>query len=459
MLRRLGMGATMSPTAGAPSEAPSSLDPQLSTSRTIAWATVAALLVVAVLSYLDRQIISLLVAPIRNAFHVSDFEVGLLQGVAFGLFYAAFGLPIGWLVDRTSRRGIIFVGTLIWSVAAAMCGLAATFNQLLVARFAVGIGEAALSPAAYSMIADLFPRRRLALAISVFSTGSAIGGAVAFIVGGALIGHLETLGNVSVPFLGALAPWQLIFILTGAPGVLVALLMLVIPEPKRTHQAQATKASNRDVLRFLGTNKRYFSLHFIGFGLIATMAYGTAAWTPTMLMRHYGLKVADVGLVMGAIAIVCSIGGFVFSGWFVDRWYARGRRDAHIRYFMYTSVIGGVAAFCAFQLATSLGMFLLFFAIVQFLLPITGPAVAHLQLATPSAYRGRVSALFVLIFNLMGMCLGPPSVAFITDFVFEDIARVNSSIAVMFTSLSVLAFACFAFNLAPARRAVLGDRD
>ncbi|WP_409456278.1 MFS transporter [Sphingomonas sp. J315] len=159
-------------------------DVQSAVSPRIAWFSVTILLLVAIMSYLDRQIISLMVEPIKASLGVSDFEIGLLQGVAFGLFYAVFGLPIGWLVDRYSRRKIIYFGMTLWSLAAGACGLASTYTHLLLARFGVGVGEASLSPAAYSMIADLFPPRRLALALGVFATGSSIGGALAYMAGG-----------------------------------------------------------------------------------------------------------------------------------------------------------------------------------------------------------------------------------------------------------------------------------
>src|SRR3546814_646680 len=120
-----------------------------------AWLSVVILLVVAILSYLDRQVIALMVEPIQASLKVSDFEIGLLQRVAFGLFYAIFGIPMGWLVDRYSRRKIIYFGMTCWSIAAAACGLANSYWQLLLARFGVGIGEASLSPAAYSIISDL----------------------------------------------------------------------------------------------------------------------------------------------------------------------------------------------------------------------------------------------------------------------------------------------------------------
>lgn len=419
-----------------------------------AWFSVLILLVVAISSYLDRQIIALMVEPIRADLKVTDFQIGLLQGVAFGLFYAVFGLPIGWLVDRHSRRGIIYVGMTLWSLAAAACGLATTYWQLLLARFGVGIGEASLSPAAYSMIADLFPPRRLALALGVFATGSSIGGAIAYMAGGVLIAHLEAMGATVLPLIGAVKPWQMVFLITGLPGLLLAMLMVLVPEPRRSAIKGGSASMDAGFMRFLVERRHYFLCHFLGFGLVAVLAYGSAAWAPAMLMRRYHMDVAHVGMLMGAISMTMGIPGFLFGGWFVDRWYAAGCRDAHLRYFIYACLIGAGAAVVAFGVATSLWLFVPAYALLHFLQPFTGPAVAHLQMSTPSAYRGRISALFVLVFNLMGMCLGPPSVAFMTDFVFHDPAKVNLSLLSIYVVVALLATLLFRLGLSSARRAV-----
>jgi MFS family permease len=420
----------------------------------MAWFSVIILLVVAISSYLDRQIIALMVEPIRASLGVSDFQIGLLQGVAFGLFYAAFGLPIGWLVDRFSRRRIIYLGMTLWSLAAASCGLASTYWQLLLARFGVGVGEASLSPAAYSMIADLFPPRRLALALGVFAAGSSIGGAIAYMAGGVLIAWLEARGATVLPLIGAVQPWQMVFLMTGLPGLVLATLVLALREPRRTHAKAASDGIDDGFLRFLSGNRRYFLCHFLGFGLLAVLAYGSAAWAPAMLMRRYGMDVAHVGMLMGTISLVMGIPGFLFSGWFVDRWFAAGCRDAHLRYFVYACLIGAAAAVVAFGFATSLWVFVPAYALLHFLQPFTGPAVAHLQMATPGDYRGRISALFVLVFNLMGMCLGPPSVAFMTDFIFKDPAKVNLSLLSVYVATALLAALLFRLGLGPARRMV-----
>lgn len=433
----------------------------------VAWFSVAILMLVAVLSYMDRLIISLMVEPIRASLGISDFQIGLVQGIGFGVFFALFGLPMGWLVDRYSRRTIIYWGMTVWSLAAASCGLAQNFWHLLVSRFGVGIGEASLSPAAYSIIADLFPPRRLALALGVFAAGSSLGAAIAYAAGGALIGYLEKFGEVSMPLVGVLEPWQMVFMITGLPGVAVALLVFLIPEPKRRNLIDVVKPAQADaapeavtqvpqesVIPFLKARWRFFTCHFLGFGIVAALAYGAVSWMPVLLLRRFDMDVAHVGLLLGGISAFAGIPGFIFSGWLVDKWYASGRRDAHVRYFVIVSLIGAGLAVICFQVANSPWTVLPVYFVIAFIQPFTGPAVAQLQLVTPNHLRGQVSAIFVMVFNLMGMCLGPPLVPFITDFILHDPMKVNTSLAIFYACGGLLAAGVFSLALAPGRAAI-----
>ncbi|ODP38468.1 MFS transporter [Sphingomonas turrisvirgatae] len=438
-------------------------DPQ-PVSASHAWGTVAVLLIIGILSYLDRNIVALMIEPIRASLGISDLGMGLIHGVGFGVFYAVFGLPIGYLVDRVSRRWIVYWGATAWSIAAAACGLASNFHQLLAARLAVGIGEASLSPAAYSMIADLFPRRRLALALGVFGIGSVLGSAVAFIGGGAAIEYLEGIGPQELPLLGVTQPWQMVFLVTGAPGIVIALLVLLIPEPRRrTHRAVSSIADApaaglvegpESLLPFMRSRSRFFCCHFLGFGLLAVATYAGLAWIPTMLVRRFGTGIGEVGLMMGAVSLLAGIPGFLMSGWIVDRWFAAGRQDAHQRYYMIANTIAAGLAIVTFLYAPTPGLVVLGWGFISLLQPFTGPSAAQLQMVTPPHLRGRVSALYVMVFNLMGMCLGPPLVAFITDIVLHDTTRVHVSLAITYGGIAALSAIVFALGLAPSRHAI-----
>jgi len=159
------------------------------------WYLVVTLLIFYIFSFIDRQIISLLVEPIKRDLQVSDTQIGLLQGFAFAIFYTFFGIPIGRLADRINRKKIIAVGVVIWSLMAALCGLARNFTQLFLARIGVGVGEAALSPAAYSMITDAFPRQKLGRAFSFYNMGIPIGSGIALLVGGLVVVAVSAVGK------------------------------------------------------------------------------------------------------------------------------------------------------------------------------------------------------------------------------------------------------------------------
>ena len=198
-----------------------------------AWYIVGVLTFVYVFSFVDRQIFSLLVRPLRHDLHISDTQVSYLIGLGFVVFFALFGIPIGRLADIYSRRLIIALGLVTWSLFTAACGLAHTFPQMLLLRMGVGAGEAALSPAAYSLITDYFPRNRLATAISVYSMGIYIGSGLALIVGGMVVEETSRMPAVQVPVLGLMASWRLTFLIVGGPGALVSLLVLTVREPLR----------------------------------------------------------------------------------------------------------------------------------------------------------------------------------------------------------------------------------
>jgi MFS family permease len=202
-----------------------------------AWWTVIVLTFAYVVSFVDRTILSLLIEPIKADLALSDTQIALVQGIAFGLFYAAMGLPLGWLADRMSRRLLIGIGAGFWCLATAACGLAASFPQLFLARIGVGVGEAALSPAAMSMISDSFPKERRALPIGIYAGAAALGAGLALILGGSVIRLVSGASQVSLPLVGDVAAWQAAFILVGVFGLVLLPLMATVVEPLRRNDS------------------------------------------------------------------------------------------------------------------------------------------------------------------------------------------------------------------------------
>jgi MFS family permease len=416
-----------------------------------AWWTVTVLTALYALSLLDRQIISLMIDDIRRDLQVSDAQIGLLQGLAFAAFYAVFGLAFGRAVDRSSRRGVIFVGVALWSVAAAACGLARSFGQLFAARVGVGAGEAALAPAAYSMISDSFPKSRLAFALSVFGVGSTIGGALSFALGGAVLRLLPAEGMVA-PLLGHLSAWQLVFLLTGAPGLLLAFLIFMVVDPVSRREA-AAEAGVGQAVAFLRSRRRFVLGHFFGFALMSVCAYGILSWEAMYFHRLFGWSLPKVALVLTGMNLVMALGGPFITGPLVDRWFRAGCKDAHLRLFIVCGLLQVVLVVAAVAVRDPV------FSVCGFVAwglvaNCPGPAAAALQIVTPPALRGQVSAVYILVFNLMGAGFGGTIVGAFTSYLFKDDLKVGWSIALSFLIFMPIALALLASALRPMREAV-----
>jgi MFS family permease len=244
-----------------------------------AWYVVIVLTFVYVFSFIDRQILNLMVGPIRRDLQISDTEMSLLTGFSFALFYTFFGLPLGRVADSGNRRGLIAAGFAIWSLFTAGSGLARNFIQMAIMRMGVGVGEATLSPAAYSLITDYFPPHRRATAQSIYNIAQYLGTGVAFMVGGAVIGLASAQPEWILPLVGSIHSWQLVFFIVGLPGVLLSLLMLSVAEPvRRGPGAEAKKPSPGEVLAFAKANRATLVCHNVGVALLGFSAYGNAVW-------------------------------------------------------------------------------------------------------------------------------------------------------------------------------------
>ncbi|HZZ35295.1 MAG TPA: MFS transporter, partial [Caulobacteraceae bacterium] len=195
-----------------------------------AWYVIGVLLFAYTLSFVDRTVLSLLIGPLRASLHISDTQVSLLLGLAFAVFYTLMGLPLGWVADHWSRRTLIGIGVALWSLMTAGCGLARSYNALFLMRVGVGVGEATLSPAAYSLISDHFPKARLGRAVAVYSIGVPLGSGIALALGALVIKAVVAAPPLSLPIIGVIEPWRLTFLWIGLPGLLAALLMATVRE-------------------------------------------------------------------------------------------------------------------------------------------------------------------------------------------------------------------------------------
>lgn len=419
-----------------------------------AWATVAILMVAYVLSFVDRQILNLLVEPIRRDLAINDTQMSLLMGLSFALFYTVCGIPLGRVADTRSRRGLIAVGILFWSAATAACGMAKLYWQFLLCRIGVGVGEAALSPAAYSLIADSFPAERRATAISVYSMGVYLGSGLAFLVGGLVIQFASAQGDVTLPVLGEVRPWQLIFLILGVAGVFFTLLMLAIKEPVRRGAGAGVAVPLSEVGRYIRANRRTVLLHNFGFAGLAFAGYGSAAWIPTFYIRTYGWDAGQVGIVYGCIVAVFGCLGIVFGGRLADLMAKRGRSDANMRVGLYAA-LGALPMVVLFPLMDSAFWASMLLALAVFCLSMPfGVAPAAIQEIMPNSMRGQASAIYLFVITLIGLGVGPTAVALVTDFVFADDAALRYSLLIVTTLAVLMSIILLAKSLKPYRESV-----
>ena len=283
--------------------------------RLYAWGVVAILVATAVLSYTDRQVLTLMVDPIRRDLGIGDMGVSLLLGTAFAVIYGVAGIPLGWMADRVSRRNLILTGVLVWGIGTLACGFAASFGELFSARLIVGLGESALSPAAISLISDYFPPSRRGLAVGSFLSGIAIGQGAAILIGGAAL-HFVEAGALAATPLATLAPWRLVLLIIGAPALVWSLALLLVREPERHgRESTAIKSGGAIAAILLGRAAPIYLV--VAVASLVDNAVG--AWAPTLLIRGFRLHAADVGLALGLRLVVGFGGGVLAGGWLSDR--------------------------------------------------------------------------------------------------------------------------------------------
>jgi MFS family permease len=386
-------------------------------------------------SFIDRQIISLLIEPIRRDLQINDTQVSLLAGIAFTIFYTLMGVPIARLSDQKNRRTIIIVGITFWSLMTGFCGAAREYWQLFLARMGVGVGEATLSPAAMSIISDYFPINKLARAISVYSMGVYFGAGLALIIGGFVVKLVSQAGNVTLPLIGEVFPWQLTFFVVGLMGLPIILLLRTVKEPLRrgvTTTSEGTHASSvAELKKFVRANLRTLTYHFLAFSFIGIGIIGYMVWTPTLFIRTWGWQASEIGFVYGFILFIGGTSGVYAGGFLADWLQTRGHSDAILRAACYCALMA-IPFAVATPLVSNPILAVAGLAITSFFLAMPqGLPAAALQVISPNALRAQLTALYFLVGNMIALGIGPTVYALVTDYVFGDPNMLRYSIAVV----------------------------
>lgn len=421
-----------------------------------AWYAVIVLMVCYTYSFVDRLILAFLVTPLKHDLSLSDTQVGLLQGLAFALFYTVLGIPCGLLADRLNRRNLIACGVLAWSVMTSLGSIARTFGLLVLSRMGVGVGEATLAPAAFSLISDLFPKERLSSAMSLYSMGVQLGAGLALLAGGLIVQAVTGRPPVTVPLLGTLPAWRITFLIVAAPGILVIALLLTVREPLRRKLAGYGAGAQAGGLQSAVTEmlRRWQSL--VGISLMAACQamgnYAFGSWAPTFFERLYHWPRSRSGLVLGLLTMVCGCLGLLCGGRVSDRWLRAGVAEAPLRVGV-VSLLGVLISLPPALLLPSATATVACLVPAMFFLALPiGCSYASIQLIFPSQVRGTVSATMLLILNLVGQTLGGLLPGFLDDRLFHSDTALGASMAITAIGASLVGAAAAILSFSPYRR-------
>jgi len=382
--------------------------------RSYAWTVVAILIATAILSYTDRQVLSLLVDPVRADLHISDTQISLLLGTAFAVVYGIAGIPLGLLADRTSRRNLIFCGVVVWSIGTLACGLSRSFGELFAARIVVGLGEAVLSPAAISLISDYFPPSRRGFAVGCFLSGIAMGIGASILIGGGVL-RLVDMGVLAATPLAGQPPWRLVLLVIGAPGMVWALAILAIREPtRRTEKDDSAGAEPSSGAR---ATWALVTPIYLVVALASLVDNAVGAWAPTLLIREFGRDSAQIGIMLGLLLTAGFGGGVLVGGWLADRAGARGGWSRKLGVCLIPSLL-----ILPVSLLMNAGQFNIVLLSVPVYFALSGSVTAlgfsAILDVVPNRSRGLAMAISFFLNVAIGAGAGPTAVAFASDHLF-----------------------------------------
>lgn len=427
------------------------------TSTRYAWYVVAVLTLASISANVDQLIISLLVGPIKRDLHITDVQISYIAGAAFAIFFAVLGLPIARLADQSNRRNVMAGGVALWSVFTTLCASARTFGQLFAMRLGVGVGEATRNGPGVSLLADYFPRERLARAMSVYQFGVFFGAGMAYFIGGWIVGLLATDDTWVVPVIGTIHPWQSVFLIIGLPGLAIALLFFTIREPERRN-GPPIRLPFSVLVRYITANRRTFLTQSLGFGSSALVNFAIAFWNPEFFHRQFGWSLSRAGKTQGILTMTVGTIGALAGGWIADRFVSRGRIDGPLRVGM-IGAAGMLVAATAYPLMPTATLAICGLAVVNVFAALPwGAASAAAAEVVPAPLRAQGAALYFFVVGLVSTTLGPSSVAWLTVHVFHDEQAIRYSLAIVNVTGMTFALILLSAGLTSYRRTV-ADRE
>ncbi len=415
------------------------------------YSAVAVLTLAQVFAFIDRQIPSMLVEPIKQDFNLTDSQIALLGGVAFSIFYAIMALPIGYAVDRYKRTKVLGTGIFLWSLMTALAGLANSFGKLFGARIGVAVGEAVMAPISVSLVGDSFPENKQGKPMGIITAGVYIGIGITLLGGGFLIDYLTSIGGITLPLIGYLKPWQATFLIVGIPGLVLAIAAFYLKEPRRIEEQPESNhlVDRKNVFLHLKEHRKTLIPMFGGLIFMALIFYSFSFWAPTMMIRTFDISLTEVGFILGMITIISSITGTIIAGSAVDYLRNRNYSDAPVRAAMIAVILALPPIILLSFVQTELGAWICIALYLLFISSFAPLGLLAISGVSSGNIKGQTAAIHAFLMMAFGLSLGPQLTAFFTDFVFVDPNLLINSVSL--TGLIVLPISALLFKLSLSR--------
>ena len=415
------------------------------------YSAVAILTLAQVFAFIDRQIPSMLVEPIKQDFNLTDSQIALLGGAAFSIFYAIMALPIGYAVDRYKRTKVLGTGIFLWSLMTALAGLANSFGKLFGARIGVAVGEAVMAPISVSLVSDSFPENKQGKPMGIITAGVYIGIGITLLGGGFLIDYLTSIGGITLPLIGYLKPWQATFMIVGIPGLVLAIAAFYLKEPRRIEEQADSNhlVDKKNVFLHLKEHRKTLIPMFGGLIFMALIFYSFSFWAPTMMIRTFDISLTEVGFILGMITIISSITGTIIAGSAVDYLRSRNYSDAPVRAAMVAVILALPPIILLSFVQTELGAWICIAMYLLFISSFAPLGLLAISGVSTGNVKGQTAAIHAFLMMAFGLSLGPQLTAFFTDFVFVDPNLLINSVSL--TGLIVLPISALLFKLSLSR--------
>ena len=414
------------------------------------YSAVAILTLAQIFAFIDRQIPSMLVEPIKQDFNLTDSQIALLGGAAFSIFYAIMALPIGYAVDRYQRTKVLGTGIFLWSLMTALAGLANSFGKLFGARIGVAVGEAVMAPTSVSLVSDSFPENKQGKPMGIITAGVYIGIGITLLGGGILIDYLTSIGGITLPLIGYLKPWQATFMIVGIPGLVLAIAAFYLKEPQRLEEQIDTQLKDRkNVFLHLKEHRKTLIPMFGGLIFMALIFYSFSFWAPTMMIRTFDISLTEVGFILGMITIISSITGTIAAGSAVDYLRNKNYSDAPVRAAMIAVILALPPVISLSFVQNELGAWICIALYLLFISSFAPLGLLAISGVSTGNVKGQTAAIHAFLMMAFGLSLGPQLTAFFTDFVFVDPNLLINSVSL--TGLIVLPISALLFKLSLSR--------